>query len=385
MNKAPTNNTNKTESETFKEINAQPRLWLETFSIIKSEAKALQQFLGKALRHEDLKIILAGAGTSAYIGEVLSKSFQRNTGRMSEAIATTDLIVQAEDFLNKQQPTLLVSFARSGQSPESYAAVELAENYCDTIYHVIIACNPEGKLVKDTRLKQSYVLLMPKEAHDKALAMTGSFTTMLLAGLLISDLDNLDKNKQYVDNLVGYGKKILSNYSKRIHEVAQLNFDRIVFLGSGILKSIARESQLKVQELTDGQVIGKYDSFLGLRHGPKVVIKNSTVVVYIFSNDDFINKYEYDLVRSINSQEEKLYEIGIAENIKCKKEINLNLSIEVGDSGTIPEEYFAVCAVLPGQLLGLYKSINLGLSPDTPSRNNAINRVVEGVNIYKQE
>ena len=280
---------------------------------------------------------------------------------------------------------MLVSFARSGESPESVAAVELAENYCENVFHLIITCNPEGKLVKDTDLKRSYALMMPKEANDKALAMTSSFTTMLLAGVLISDLENLDNNKAHVGHLVQYGEKILADYSERIYEVAQLNFDRAVFLGSGTLKGIARESQLKVQELTDGQVICKYDSFLGLRHGPKVVIKNSTLVVYIFSNDEFVNKYEYDLVKSINSQEEKLYEIGIAQRLKFKDEINMDLSIEVSDTEEIPEEYFAVCAVLPSQLLGMYKSINLGLSPDSPSINNTINRVVEGVNIYKQE
>ncbi|MEZ4810680.1 MAG: SIS domain-containing protein [Allomuricauda sp.] len=376
---------NKNDSNTFKEINAQPRLWHETYSIIKSNKGPLAKFLGDALIHEDLKIILTGAGTSAYIGEVLNKSFQRKVNRVTEAVATTDLIVSSKDFLNKHQPTLLVSFARSGDSPESVAAVELAENYCENVYHLIITCNPQGKLVQDTNLKKSYALMMPKEANDKALAMTSSFTTMLLAGVLISDLENLDKNGAYVDCLVKYGEKILVNYSERIYDVAQLNFDRVVFLGSGILKGIARESQLKVQELTDGQVICKYDTFLGLRHGPKVVIKNSTLVVYIFSSDEFINKYEYDLVRSINSQDEKLYEIGIAERIKFKDEINMDLSIEVADTGEIPEEYFAVCAVLPSQLLGMYKSINLGLSPDSPSINNTINRVVEGVNIYKQE
>ncbi|MFD2101502.1 SIS domain-containing protein [Flagellimonas iocasae] len=386
MEKGTLSLIDKNNSNTFMEINAQPRLWHKTYSIIKSSRTELVKFLEGALAHEDLKIILTGAGTSAYIGEVLNKSFQRKVNRATEAIATTDLISHSSDFLNRHQPTMLVSFARSGDSPESLAAVELAENYCDNVFHLIITCNPKGKLVTGTDLKQSYALMMPKEANDKGLAMTSSFTTMLLAGVLVSDLGNLDQNKKHIDRLVKYGEKILADYNKRIYDVAQLNFDRAVFLGSGALKGIARESQLKVQELTDGQVVCKYDSFLGLRHGPKVVIKSSTLVVYIFSDDEFVNKYEYDLVKSINSQEEKLYEIGIAQRLKCKNEINMDLSIEVAaKTEKIPEEYFAVCAVLPSQLLGMYKSLNLGLTPDSPSINNTINRVVEGVNIYKQE
>jgi tagatose-6-phosphate ketose/aldose isomerase len=97
-----------------------------------------------------------------------------------------------------------------------------------------------------------------------------------------------------------------------------------------------------------------------------------------------VNKYEYDLVRSINAQKEKLYEIGIGETIKHLDDISLDLSIQVADVNSVPEEYFAVCAILPGQILGFYKSLSLGLHPDSPSVNKAINRVVQGVNIYRQ-
>lgn len=372
-------------SYTANEIAAQPRLWLETYSIIASKQKELATFLSKALFFEDLRVILTGAGTSAFIGDVLQKSFQRKTGRVTEAVASTDLISHPDDFFVKaQQPVLMVSFARSGDSPESLAAVDLANGYCENLFHLIITCNPDGELTKNVDPTNSYVLLMPNEANDKGLAMTGSFTTMLLAGILVSDLKKLNEKKKYIDYLSEYGKIVLQKYDQRIREVATLDFNRVVFLGSGPLKGIARESQLKIQELSDGQIVCKYDSFLGLRHGPKAVIKDATLVVYLFSNDDFVNKYEYDLVRSINAQKEKLYEIGIGEIIKFKDEIQLDLSIEVADANNIPEEYFAVCAILPGQLLGLYKSIDLGLSPDSPSINKSISRVVQGVNIYKQ-
>ena len=328
-------------SNTAREIAAQPRLWQETYSVIAKEKEKLIAFLDKALSSENSHVILTGAGTSAYVGDVLHKSFQRKVGRVTEAIASTDLISHPDDFLTKShQSILMISFARSGDSPESFAAIDLANNCCDNLFHLIITCNPDGRLAKNADSMNSYVLLMPEEANDKGLAMTGSFTTMLLAGILISDLKELDKNKAYVDKLSRYGEIILEKYDQRIRTVATLDFNRVVFLGSGPLKGIARESQLKVQELSDGEVVCKYDSFLGLRHGPKAVIKGATLVVYLFSNDDFVNKYEYDLVRSINKQQEKLYEIGIGEIIKFKDEIALDLSIEVSDANHIPEEFF---------------------------------------------
>ena len=372
-------------SNTLKEILAQPSLWHETFSIIKDRQQELGSFLDRALIHEDLKIFLVGAGSSAYIGEVLQNSFQKKIGRVTEAVASTDLISHSKNFLKKQQPTLMVSFARSGDSPESLAAVNLAETHCQSFFHLVITCNSKGALAENAKGENACVLLMPEAANDKGLAMTGSFTTMLLAGVLVSDLDNLNQNKTYVKKLSEYGQKIIDRYKEKLKTAASLNFNRIVFLGSGMLKGIARESQLKVQELTNGQVVGIYDSFLGLRHGPKAVINDSTLVVYLFSNDDFVNKYEYDLVRSINRQKEKLFEIGVGQNIRHKDDIELDLLIEVSDANHIPEDYFAICAVLPGQLISLYKSIDLGLSPDSPSLNKAINRVVQGVTIYQQK
>tara|TARA_R110000868_G_scaffold108065_3_gene295365 strand:+ start:8527 stop:9678 length:1152 start_codon:yes stop_codon:yes gene_type:complete len=371
---------------TATEIMGQPYLWQKTYEGIVAGKEELTTFLDKVLIYDDLRVILTGAGTSAFIGEVLQKKFHQKFGRTTEVIASTDFISHPGDYImNSEQPVLMVSFARSGDSPESVAAVDLANERCATIFHLIITCNPTGELATLANPNNSFVLLMPKEANDKGLAMTASFTTMLLAGILVSDIKELNRNKKYVDYLVKYGETLLGNYSKRIKAVAALKFDRVVFLGSGLLKGIARESQLKVQELTDGQVVCKYDSFLGLRHGPKAVINSSTLVVYLFSNDDFVNKYEYDLVRSINMQKEKLFEIGIGEVIKHKERISLDLSIEVSESNNIPEEYFAVCAVLPSQLLGLYKSLDLGLSPDSPSVNKSINRVVQGVEIYKRK
>lgn len=374
-----------TPSYTAKEIYEQPELWKKTYNHIVANHKELIAFIGNALEFEDLKILLVGAGTSGFIGEILEKHIQQKTGRVTKSIASTEFISHSKDFLiDQEQPILMISFARSGDSPESLAAIDLANDYCKDLFHLIITCNPKGGLAIQVNTKNSYILLMPKEANDKGLAMTGSFTSMLLAGLLVTDLKKLDENKKYVDQLSKYGKMIIEKYNQKIKELAELNFKRVVFLGSGVLKGIARESHLKVQELSDGQVICKYDSFLGIRHGPIAVLNDSTLVVYLFSRDDFVNKYEYDLVQTINARKGIMYEIGIGESIKLKEEISLDLTIELADSNYIPEEYFAICAVIPAQLLGLYKSLSIGLSPDTPSINKSINRVVQGVNIYKK-
>ncbi|MEP7258256.1 MAG: SIS domain-containing protein [Flavitalea sp.] len=369
-------------THTAREISQQPDLWLKTWSLVNDQQKELSAFLDKVYKHENLDVILTGAGTSAFIGMILSAPFQRNTRQRTRAVATTDLLSHPGLYFEKETPVLLVSFARSGNSPESVAAADLANSFCTKAYHLIITCNPSGKLAGIGNSASSYVFLLPKEADDQSLAMTGSFTTMLLAGFFISGIKRIQQLLTQVKRLAKYGDKIIADYPAKIREVTKLDFHRAVFLGSGPLQGTAKESHLKLQELTDGKVICSYESFLGFRHGPKVVINPSTLLVYLFSNDEYAHQYETDLVKAINAGERGLFSIGIFE----KKELNdgVNMAIVLSDDKEerIEEDFLSVCNVVPAQLLGFFKSLQLGLSPDNPSANGTITRVVTGVNIY---
>ena len=206
---------------------------------------------------------------------------------------------------------------------------------------------------------------------------------MTLAGLLISDIKNIDKNGEKVTHLIEFGKIILDKYATELNKVADLDFKRIVFLGSGPFKGTAKESHLKVIELTDGQIICQYDSFLGFRHGPRAVIDESTMLVYLFSSDPYVYKYEVDLVKSINQTENFIFSIGIGQCIEESGNLDLSLGIDLcANDRKIPDDYFSICSVIPAQILGYYKSLEIGLVPDSPSKNGGIHRVVQGVTIY---
>lgn len=368
---------------TAREMLSQPKLWRETYKSLLVQEKELTEFLNKILGIENLQIILTGAGTSAFIGEILQQLFFKNTGINTKAIPTTDIVTHPRDFFHKSIPTLLISFARSGDSPESIATFELAEEFHDVIYHFIITCNSEGKLAKAaTDRSNAYVFLMPEGTNDKALAMTSSFTSMTLAGLLLSDIKNLESNKDSVNTLIEFGTLILEKYAEQLSEVANLDFKRVVFLGSGALKGTAKESHLKVIELTDGQIICQYDSFLGFRHGPKAAIDDSTLIIYLLSGDPYVHRYEIDLVKSIFQTEKYLFSIGIGQCLTGIKNF-VELTIDVSPAGSkISDDFFSVCSVMPAQIIGFYKSLALGLSPDSPSANGGIHRIVQGVTIY---
>ena len=365
---------------TAQEISGQPVLWMKTWELFLRRQSEIQDFLQKTNIHHDIEVILTGAGTSAFIGDVLQGPFQKNTGKRTRAVATTDLVSHPENYFHANTPTLLVSFARSGNSPESVASVELADDICKTCYHLIITCNPEGELAT-MHHKNSYVFMMPDEANDQSLAMTGSFTSMLLAGLLISRVEDTALIKNQVDLVVAYANTILDKYAIQLKEVVNLDFKRAIFLGSGPLLGTALESHLKLLELTDGKVVCKHDSYLGFRHGPKAIIDDTTLLVYLLSNNPYVQQYEADLIAAVNMGEWGMYSVGISEVLPENVSVDLPIILSSGKS-SIDEEFLAVCSVLPAQILGFYKSLQLGLSPDNPSVNGKISRVVKGVNIY---
>ncbi len=74
---------------------------------------------------------------------------------------------------------------------------------------------------------------------------------------------------------------------------------RIVYLGSGGLQGAARESALKVLELTAGKLAAFYDSPTGFRHGPKSLVDNETLVVVFVSSHPYTRQYDLDLLAEL--------------------------------------------------------------------------------------
>lgn len=366
---------------TVQEINAQPRLWLETFLLLKKNKEDISNYLQPILDINNLRIIVTGAGSSAFIGEAAQSIIQKQTNQLTQPIATTDLVTHPDFFFIKDATTLLISFARSGNSPESLEAVSLADKYCNNVHHLIITCNKNGELANYNKETKSpcYSIILPEETNDKSLAMTSSFTCMLLTAILVSDIKNIDKKEQALDTICKQATTILKN-QEIFSKIAERAFERVVFLGSGEKLGIARESHLKLQELTDGKVICKFDSFLGFRHGPRAVVNANTLLVYLFSEDEHAFKYEKDLVEDIAKDPRNIQSILVGGFNDITIENSTRIPFQAVNNNILQ----LIPVTLIGQLLGLHKSLNLGLNPDNPSVSGAINRVVQGVNIYKK-
>ena len=366
INHSETELKNKSGYWTAKEIEQQPVVWQKVANDIIKNHGELSGWLEDALSKPLGRIILTGAGTSAYVGETLAPFLSKKLSRPFEAISTTDIVSAPEQFLFKEKPTLIISYARSGNSPESVAACELCDQFIDNTYHLIITCNKDGMLAKMDKIdNRRYVLLMPEETNDKSFVMTSSFSSMLLATALIFNLDN-----RKLEVAIKISNKILSSeFLEKIEALSQKNLNRVVCLGSGGLLGIAREASLKILELSNGQLDCYFESPLGCRHGPKLVVNNKTLVLLLGSNDGYTQQYDSDLLKEVKSDRK-------AENI-------INLIEELGNTDLeIDDLWLAFPYILYCQILAFNKSLALNITPDNPCPTGEANRVVQGVKIY---
>ena len=374
---------------TFNEIHQQPAMWRKELAALLAKKEEIRAFMHKYLT-PDTDIVLTGAGTSAFIGDALCP-VMRGMWRTVRSVATTDIVTHAEYLLDKERPLLLVSFARSGNSPESVAAVNLANKVCKNVAHVYITCNKNGELAKQAGERRKangesniLLLLLPEETDDKSLAMTSSFSTMLLTCLMLGHIDTLDKDQEMIEKTAKNAEAVIAEYEDKLKEIASRPFERGVFLGSGALKGIAEECHLKLQELTDGAVVCKFDSFLGFRHGPKAVVNSKSIVVYLMTEQEDVQRYERDLVKQVDANNTPVAQIiVIAGKAPELPGVKADLVVRMPYGPKENDFYGIVAYVLVGQLLGYYASLAHGLNPDAPSVSGNIHRVVEGVTIYE--
>jgi tagatose-6-phosphate ketose/aldose isomerase len=374
---------------TPKEIEVQPALWLNNIESIQKRENEIRTFVESNIMGENREVILMGAGSSSHVGLSAQNLLKSKWSLDCAVIPTTDLITHYDSLLLKKKKYTFISFARSGNSPESLGAYVLVNRFCDRPNHIVITCNKEGELAKHvSRGDETLLIDLLPETNDKGLAMTSSFTSMLMTAQFLAYIQDVKEYRMILSNLSRSAKVILEEFSDELADICKLNFNRAVFLGSGPLFGSATESQLKLQEMTSGNVICKADTFMGVRHGPRVVIDDKTLVVYFLSGENWARKYELDLIKQIHGKKQGLLRVVVCEDAGDDIEqyvdyaINFSKSFSKKGQTDIPDLCRPILDVLVGQLLGLFKSVSLGLKPDNPSESGVIARVVEGVKIY---
>lgn len=168
-----------------------------------------------------------------------------------------------------------------------------------------------------------------------------------------------------------------------IQKIVDLDFERIIYLGSGSLEGLAKESQLKILELTAGKIVTAFDSPLGFRHGPKSFVNEKSLVFVFVSNNPYTRQYDLDMLNEM--QQDNIASYICAIEVNGETNYAGNRFVFGSEAQSVPDAYLALPFVMIGQTISLLASVKVGNTPDTPSPTGTVNRVVKGVTIYEYE
>lgn len=367
------------------EIAQQPAVWRKAADNMLSRKAEIKEFMDEVMSIKDLRIVFTGAGSSAFIGEAMMFMLANELGIRTEAVHSTD-IISAPDSTLFDVPTLLISYGRSGESPESKAVIDFAAKRIKNLYNIVIVCDKNSTLASmGRRMENSMVLDMPEESSDKGFAMTSSVSCMALATWCLFHYKDIEKYASYIKLIADSMSQQMDEIAAKAEEIARVDYRRIFWLGTGALKGLAREAAIKSMELSDGYVNSGYDAPTGFRHGPKTVINNETITVHFLSNQEYSLRYDVDLAEEVIHEKDK--NVVVTVKPESKKDAT---------SGEDYEVIYKIPAMLPAnseigayigsllfaQLLSMIKSLEKGYMTDSPCKKGTVNRVVKGIVIY---
>jgi len=251
--------------------------------------------------------------------------------------------------------------------------------------HLVITCNRLGRLATsyagDARVA---TVVLDDKTCDRSLVMTSSFTNMVLASQLLGFARDPEVYRARGETVARLGAALILGHADALARVARSGYRSAVYLGSGCRYGSARESALKMLEMTAGQVTTFPETYLGLRHGPMAALHGEALVVCFLSVDPVVRAYETDLIRELNRKKLGARKVIVGQDPPADLARPDDLVVDVpgldalGDDGAPPLD------VLVGQLLAFFRCLSVGLRPDMPSDDGVISRVVEDFAIHRR-
>ena len=371
---------------TAREIAQQGDCWEKIPALLAPTNPALKTRLHAALHDARATIAFSGAGTSAYVGDILAPAIQRHSRAHSLATASTDLVAQPAGKLPRDAHGFLFAFARSGNSPESVASLEKAATIAPELVPVAVTCNDRGALAEHCRNGHGYCCQMPPETHDESFVMTSSFSTMTLFTAALCR-EALDLPPPDFAALAVAQRHARDTYYTSPALDALARATRIIYLGSDALYGAARESALKILEMTAGKIPTMAETTLGFRHGPKSLINNETAVCFFISSAPYSQQYDRDLALEVlgdgNAAHIHIYApaaflVRYPEIAASRAHVTaFDAALDGQDDAALAPLY-----VQYAQMTGLRCALDAGIPPDNPSPDGSVNRVVKGVTVY---
>lgn len=373
---------------TPREIAQQPDTWESTYLRCVEQRAELSAFLKKSgVGSKDASepiVFVVGAGSSDYIGRSIVDLLRRCWQGLAWTVPSTDLLTNMERLILPGREYLWISISRSGDSSEGVAVLEKALAVHPRIRHLVISCNREGQMnhLCTGNPEKMLALVLDAKVNDQGLAMTSSFTNMVIAGQCLAHVGELERYHQTLEQMIEMGRRFVWNAAEVAAAIAAMDYSQVCFVGAAPLAAVATESALKLLELTAGKIHTMSESVLGFRHGPMSALHTNTVFTQYISNDPRRQSYDLDLLKEIGTK--SLAGLTVAVTPRPMREVDslADHVLSLDAPASFQDEYRPPLDVMFAQLLGLFSSLQAGLKPDCPSPNGAISRVVSHVQIY---
>jgi tagatose-6-phosphate ketose/aldose isomerase len=366
---------------TLGEILQQPWTWSDTRARVTGRTADLKRAVA------DIRsLVLTGSGTSEYAGEFVRLVLQKEMGVTASVIGGGTLVTHLASAFPPARPALMISLARSGDSPESLAALSRALETAPEIRHLVITCNAEGTLaVKYREDPRVQVVVLDGRTNDRSLAMTSSLTNMVLAARYLGLLEAPEIYRSICERLSKACRELFLTGFDALARVAAKDFRRVVFLGSGSRWGACRESALKMLEMSGGRVGAMCETYLGLRHGPMSYIRKDTLMVSFLSSDPTLRAFELDLLEELQRKRLGMGKVIVGDSVPSALVQAGDTAIDLHGLRELGDENVPVIDVVVGQLLAFGCCLREGLQPDCPSEDGVINRVVGSFPIYGRQ
>jgi tagatose-6-phosphate ketose/aldose isomerase len=371
--------------DTLREICQQPATWGVTARDMTRLGPRLRAFLAEAGfgAGRGGALVLTGSGSSLYVAATVAPALQAALGVSVHAVGAGDLLTNPASALPPARPCAVMSFARSGNSPESAGLIDVLLAREPGCRHVVLTCCATGQLATrysgDDRV---LTLVLDERTCDRSLVMTCSFTSMAVAAHALRFGADHDAYLAWARRMSEAATHILAAHPDTLADVARSGFRSAVFLGSGCRYGGAREAGLKLTEMSDGRVWSFAETYLGVRHGPMTAIRDQTLVVCFLSSDPRLRAYEVDLITELTRKGLGGAKLIIGEGVPPELATPRDRVLECPGLAALGDDSAPMLDLVTGQLLAFFHCLHLGLRPDAPSVEGVINRVVAPFPIY---
>ena len=357
------------EDYMLKEIYEQPTAIRETIGAKLGEGSKCEfdelKFTKEYLKSLN-KIYLVACGTAMHAGLAAKNMLERICKIPTEVDIASEF--RYRDPIVDEK-TLCIFISQSGETADTIAALKLSK---EKGAKTLAISNVIGSSITREADYSIYTHAGPEIAVASTKAYTSQVVLLAILAIYFAEtLELTDKNiLELKNNILELPSKIeetlkcaeqIKEFGHRIYQEKD-----VFFLGRGIDETVAKESALKLKEISDIHA----DSYPAgeLKHGPIALIENDITVISIMTDKNLVEKTVSNIQEVITRGAKTL--VVTNQNIDDKM---FDTVIHIPETNTFISP---ILSVIPLQLLAYYISKEKGLDVDKP-RNLAKSVTVE--------